>query len=57
VTDRRRSGQALRAEINRPGPETAEADQKPLWTIALPCFACTVALASYLLLTIASRLF
>jgi hypothetical protein len=56
VIDRKRTGQALRAESNRPGAETAEADLKPLWMIALPTFACTVALASYLLLMILSRL-
>jgi len=56
MTDPRRSGQASRSERNRPAVEAAAADHGPVWMIALPSFACTVALAAYLLMMIGSRL-
>jgi hypothetical protein len=56
VTDRKRSGQAPQSGGNRQATEAAGTDQGPLWIIALPTFACTVVLASYLILIMASRL-
>jgi hypothetical protein len=56
VTDRIRSDQAPRDERNLRAAEAAGADQGPVWLIALPTFACSVGLAGYILVTIASRL-
>ena len=56
MTDSKRSGQASQDERSRSAAEAAGTDQAPLWAIALPTFACTVALASYLVVTIGSRL-
>jgi hypothetical protein len=56
VTDRIRSDQAPRDERNGRAAEAAGADQGPVWLIALPTFACSVGLAGYILVTIASRL-
>jgi hypothetical protein len=56
VTDRKRSEKALQAERHWYAAESAEGDQAPLWLIALPTVACSVALGSYLLMTVASRL-
>ncbi len=55
MTDRQRSGQVLRSEPKPHAAGAAGPDRAPLWIIALPSFACTVALGGYLLVTIADR--
>jgi hypothetical protein len=55
MTDPGRSGLASRSGRHQPAAEAA-ADHRPLWMIALPSFACTVVLATYLLVMIGSRL-
>jgi hypothetical protein len=56
MADRKRSGKAPQGKRDRQTAEAAGMDQRPLWMIALPSFACTVALASYLFMMIGSRL-
>jgi hypothetical protein len=57
VIDRKRSGYALQSEKARPAADSASLDPGTLWLIALPALACNVALGSYLVTMIASRLF
>jgi hypothetical protein len=56
MADRKRSVMAPQGKRDRRAAEAAGMDPAPLWMIALPGFACTVALAGYLLTMIGSRL-
>ena len=53
MTDLKRSGQVLPSEASA---RAAGTDPAPLWKIALPSFACAVALGVYLIMTIGSSL-